>query len=82
MKRYQVFMENVGGSGQGQTHDVDTLELAWSWLDLSFSSDAAAQLWWIKDRQTGKAVAEMQTENSWSQKYGDPFGFVAHLGNC
>lgn len=79
MKRYQVFMESVDGCGQGQTHDLDTLELAWSWLDLTFASDAVAQLWWVKDRQACKAVADMSTEDSWNKKYGDPREFISNL---
>lgn len=72
-------MENADGCGQGQTYDVETLELAWSWLDLRFATDAVAQLWWVKDRQAGKAVAEMATNDLWNQKTGGPSQFVAYI---
>lgn len=79
MERYQVFIECVDGCGQGQTHDVNKLERVWSWLDFSFASDAETQLWWVKDRQAEKVVAEMHAEESWLKKFGDPREFISHL---
>lgn len=76
-KRYQVFLENSDGSGQGSLHDVDSLDLAWSWFDLTFGNDAPARLWWIKDRKAEKVVSGMQTASQWLHEFDGPDDFKA-----
>ena len=77
--RYQVFMEKPQGLGEGSTAEAKTLAYAWSWLDMAFTANAPAQLWWIKDRQATRAAAEMDTDNTWSQRFDGADAFVTHL---
>lgn len=65
MKRYQVFLENLDGSGKGQIYEVETVEQVWSWLNLIFPGDDVARLWWVKDRDESKFFSEVQKGKAW-----------------
>lgn len=79
MKRYQIFLENPDGSGEGQLYEAETLEQAWSWLDLTFSGDDVPRLWWVKDREAKMVASEMHSETNWLSKFSSSKEFVLCL---
>lgn len=79
MKRYQVFLENPDGSGKGQLYEAEALERVWSWLDLTFSGDDVARLWWVKDKEAKMVAADMHSEKSWLNQFSSREEFSAHL---
>lgn len=79
MKRYQVFLENPDGSGKGQLYEAQTLEQVWSWLDLTFSGDDVAQLWWAKDREEKMAASAMHSEKSWMINFSSSVEYISYL---